>query len=455
MDDRVEASRPVRTFRVAAALLAVLMVALVTAGCGSDEGGSGSSEEPSSKAAVDPAPQATGDAAAIQEIFGPGGKEAGEGLTIPVGMVLAMTGPGSFTGEVMSRGAKLAAAQIKAAGGPTFQISIADHQGGEVAPGVAGARRLITQNNVPVLLSSYGGVTKALIPLVRQNEVLTFNGGGPDPTQAGHPFLWLPANFYADDSAPGSLAYLARENPEAKRLAIIGTEENGVNALKNLVPKYWPEVSNGGTVVARETHDVGQTDFSQLVARVKAANPDVIWTASFGNDMGYIMKALRQGGVDAPVMGTELSPEACKVAPEAYDTFEFAGSYFDPATTNNPWARLFSSSYRKAYDQEPEIYGGTYYEDMFIVWELVKRVVAKGGDPMSGVQLQEALEEDPNFKTIIGGSEAEVDTLSMDPGDHTGSRPMGVYGVTDCKARQLAEITKLDPGEDIAATLVD
>lgn len=440
----------------ASALLAwvlVLVFMLALAGCGSDEG-TGSSSGPSTKAAEDAAPEATADTAAVKEIFGPGGKAAGQGVTVPVGMVLAMTGPGAFTGEVMSRGAKLAAAQIEAAGGPRFEISIADHQGGQVAPGVAGARRLITQEKVPVLLSSYGGVTKALIPLVKQNQVLTFNGGGPDPTQAGHDFLWLPANYYADDSSAGSLAYIAREYPDAKRLVIVGTEENGVNALRNLVPKFWPQIRDGGTVVGRETHKVGQTDFTQLVARVKAARPDVIWTASFGNDMGYLMKALRQAGVQAPVMGTELSPEACKVARKEYDTFTFAGSYFDPQTTKNPWATLFSSSYKKAYNQDAEIYGGTYYEGMFIVWELVKRVIADGGDPNSGPALQAALEKDPTFKTILGGSPDEVATLTMDPQDHSGSRPLGVYSVKGCQAQPVAEIKKVPENEDPSSALV-
>jgi len=64
----------------------------------------------------------------LNTIFGPGGKAAGQGVTINDGMMLAVTGQGSFYGRVMSRGAKLAAKQITAAGGPSFNISIADHE---------------------------------------------------------------------------------------------------------------------------------------------------------------------------------------------------------------------------------------------------------------------------------------------------------------------------------------
>lgn len=393
------------------------------------------------------------DVAVIQKIFGPGGKAAGQGLTIPVGTLLAMTGPGAFVGQVMSRGEILAAAQIKAAGGPDFKLQIVDHLGGDVQAGVSGARRIIDQEKVPVMLSSYGGVTQAIAPLVAQSKVLTFNGGGPDPTQSKKDYLWLPANYYGDVAAPGSLAYLLKKYPKAKKLQIIGSMENGVNAMKNLVPKYWKQL--GGKVVGTEINKVGQTDFTQMVARIKAKKPDVIWTDTFGDDMGYLMKALKQGGVKVPVMGSELSPNACKIAGSAYQTFSFAGSYFDPNAASNPWASLFAKSYKQAFNQDAEYYGGTYYEDMFIIWELVKRVIASGGNPMSGTALQAALVQKPTFKTILGGTIAKVDTLSMNVADHSGARPMGIYGVKNCVAVKIASITAIKPGQKPASTLVN
>ena len=91
---------------------------------------------------------------------------------------------------------------------------------------------------------------------------------------------------------------------------------------------------------------------------------------------------------------------------------------------------------------------------MFIVWELVKRVIADGGDPMSGADLQAALEKDPTFKTILGGSDTNVATLSLSTQDHSGSRPMSVNTVTNCQASKVADITKLKADEDPKTALV-
>ena len=119
----------------------------------------------------------------IKKLFPGSGKEIGQGTTIQDGMMLAMTGQGSFFGKVMSRGAKLAAKQIQAAGGPQFTITIADHQSGLVPPAVTGVRQLITRNKIVTLQTSYGAPSEAIIPLIEENKVLTFNGGGSSPGQ--------------------------------------------------------------------------------------------------------------------------------------------------------------------------------------------------------------------------------------------------------------------------------
>lgn len=436
--------RPRRAaFIGAIALIAAVSLAACSPGGGGDAG-AGSSD-------VDADTIST-----LNSIFGEGGKDAGEGLEINIGMDLAITGNNAFVGQVMQRGAELAAAQIEAAGGPKFKISVADHKGGDVAAGVSGAQRLINENDIAVMLSSYGNITQALVPIVQQNNVLMFNGGGPDPTQANKDFLWLPANYYADAAVGGELAYLVKTNPGATKLALIGQTENGVNAFDNLAAPLWDQLT-GGEIVAKETATVGSTDYTQLVARIKAADPDVIWTTTYGQDIGYIVKALRQAGVEAPVLGQELTEGACTIAEDSFSTYLFGGSYFSPETAINPLAQVLTATYQKAYDQVPEYYGATYYEDTFIVWELVKRVIADGGDPTDGAQLQAALKANPEFVSLIGGTDTEVGTLSMDPETHAGSRPMGVYSVSYdngvCSPTLVADLAPLKDGADPASTV--
>nr|MCW2729028.1 hypothetical protein [Aeromicrobium sp.] len=102
---------------------AVLGGVTLLAACGGNDSGSSSSI---STAKVDPEV-----AGGLNDIFGPGGKEGGAGVTLSAGMLLAITGQGSFFGKVMGNGAKLAAAQIMVADGINYDLHIADHKSGD------------------------------------------------------------------------------------------------------------------------------------------------------------------------------------------------------------------------------------------------------------------------------------------------------------------------------------
>lgn len=422
--------------------LATMPSVLTACGDSGDSGGSGSSGLKVDK-------QLSGE---LNDIFGPGGKEAGSEVTLSAGMLLAMTGQGSFFGKVMSRGAKLAAAQIKEAGGFDYPISIADHKSGQVPPAVSGVREMLSQDDIRILQTSYGAPSEAIVPLIAQNELLSFNGGGSSPGQVGKPFLWQTRMIFGLDPTPGALAWLTKENPDASRLALVGTLENGVEARNDVAPAQWKQLT-GGEVVANEQHDVGATNFSSAAAKLRSANPDVILTYSFGDDLGYLVKDLRNANVTVPIMGIEFTAQAAKVAGKAYDTFMFATDFYDP-TNPNPWNKIFVKAHKDAYGIAPEYYGANYYEEVFFVWELVRRVIADGGDPTDTAQLQESLENNPKFKTVYGGDESTVGEVEFNPEDHTISKPMGVFKVKNGKPVIVQEIQKVAEGEDPKSALL-
>lgn len=421
-------------------------LALVAAcGGGSANGGGSGAKIDTSK--VDP-----GAAKALQGIFGPGGKAGGSEITLSAGMLLAMTGQGSFFGKVMSQGAKLAAAQIKSAQGITYDIHIADHKSGDVPSALTGTRQLVTQNQIKILQTSYGAPSEAIVPLIGQNKLLSFNGGGSSPGQVGKPFLWQTRMIFGDDPAPGALAWIAKNFPSAKKLAIVGTQENGVAGAKTIGPAVWKQLT-GGSVVANEQHDVGATDFSSIVARIKSSSPDAILTFSFGDDVGYLVKQLREANVKVPIMGIEFTSQAAKVAGAAYDTYNFATDFYDPKNPN-PWNKIFVAGHNKMFGEDPEYYGANYYEQVFFVWELVRRVLAAGGDATDTTALQNALEKDPTFKSLYGGSAGATGQVKFNPDDHTISKPMGVFKVVGGQPVKIANIVKIAAGTDPRKALV-
>lgn len=438
-----------RSTRAVSVTLAALALAGGVTACGSSSRSGGSTN-----AAVETTASDAPAVRTLNEVFGPGGEEAGKGLTVHDGMLLAMTGEGAYFGRVMSQGAKLAASQVAAAGGPTFEIAIGDHENGDIQAGVAATRRMINQDEITTLQTSYGAVSEAIIPLIQQAQVLTFNGGGPSPGQVGKDFLWNNRMLFGDAPAPGGLAWLAKTYPDAKRLAIVGTAENATNAIRSLVPEIWPQVQSGGTIATTELHPVGTTDYGSLIAKLKASKADAVWDASFGNDVGYLIKAIRQAGLDIPLIASEYTVDACKVAPQQVSTAYFAADYFDPAS-ENPLAKAFVASYREEYDADPDFFAANYYEQILIFWELVRRTVAAGGDPTSGADLQEQLLADPSFPSVYGGGPGEVGEITFDPETHTVSKPMNVLRANDdCVAEPVAVIRDVPADADPKTALV-
>jgi hypothetical protein len=96
-------------------------------------------------------------------------------------------------------------------------------------------------------------------------------------------------------------------------------------------------------------------------------------------------------------------------------------------------------SYEKEFGLTPEINAANYYEDTFAVWDLIRRVLAKGGDVNSGEALQKALVDNPSFKSVYGGDGAETGVLELDTTTHTAKkRPLGVYKANGGKPQRVA-----------------
>jgi branched-chain amino acid transport system substrate-binding protein len=192
---------------------------------------------------------------------------------------------------------------------------------------------------------------------------------------------------------------------------------------------------------------IGATDYSATISRLKTAKPDAAFLFGTGVDPGYFMKQYVAAGLQAPVIGAEYISDAAKVAGPAFDNYMFATDWYDADNATNDWSKLFLDSYVKEFGLQPEINAANYYEDTFAVWDLIRRVLAKGGNVNGGEELQKALEADPSFKSIYGGSGAELGLIELDAATHKPkTRPLGVYKSNGGKPKQVAAF---DPGRQL------
>ncbi len=89
-------------------------------------------------------------------------------------------------------------------------------------------------------------------------------------------------------------------------------------AYTKSLSKYFIEhfQARGGTILLEDTYTNGDNDFSAQLARLQAleTKPDVIFISSYGQDIGVIIRSLREVGYDAPVLGGDSYDDPAMIA---------------------------------------------------------------------------------------------------------------------------------------------
>jgi branched-chain amino acid transport system substrate-binding protein len=316
------------------------------------------------------------------------------------GAILAMTGSGSWYGMTMERGMGIAIDEINKAGGVAgykFSYVVEDHKSGLSTAAQNAFRKLTSIDKVSSILSSFSAPTLSIMEMAKQEKILVFNGGASSPQLINVPFLYN-TRMLGNEILPFTLKYLYDKG--CRTMATIYANQAAPISLNKTGIEYWKSL--GGTVVSEQMHETGATDFTSEASVIKSKNPDMILVPSTGLDVGYAIKAIRKMGVKAAICGTEHSGDMEKVTGSASDGYLFASEFFN-VDSDDPWTKGFVTTFKTKFKVDPDFYAANYYELTYILKELVKRVVAKGGDPYDGSQLEKAIWDNPTFDSIYGG----------------------------------------------------
>ncbi|MCB1717662.1 MAG: ABC transporter substrate-binding protein, partial [Candidatus Competibacteraceae bacterium] len=145
----------------------------------------------------------------------------------------------------------------------------------------------------------------------------------------------------------------------------------------------------------------GDNDFSAQLARLQALGekPDVIFISSYGSDIGVLIRALREVGIDSPVLGGDSYDD-----PALHENLgeKFGNEvYFVTHTWMGPEAHpdmpKFIELYQAMYDAPPDTsFVATGWDTIMLMAEAVKMAGSTEGDAVA-----KALEEG-EFKLLTG-----------------------------------------------------
>ena len=289
----------------------------------------------------------------------------------------------------MSQGAQTAVDQINDEGGIkgyNFKFIITDFKNVDVNLAVTGVRKMISVDNIPVVLASYSPTTLACQPVCARAHVVMVNGGAYSPKLVNKPYLHT-IRLAQHQLVPAMLKFLWDKG--VRRLAFLYVSDpSAIVPVEKYIKPLWKKW--GGEIVADEPHQTGITDLTPFLARIKAGNPDAIIDYSTGESIAYGIKQAREMGMNVPIVVSDWMANYQTITGETSNKVFNVVDFFD-ADNPDPYTQKFVKLYQKKWKDPVDFFAANYYDGVMIFAELIKRVSAKGKDPMDGEQLENAI----------------------------------------------------------------
>jgi branched-chain amino acid transport system substrate-binding protein len=164
----------------------------------------------------------------------------------------------------------------------------------------------------------------------------------------------------------------------------------------------------GLQVVFTEAYPKGNTDFSALLTKVKAANPDVLAAATYFDDAVALTRQMKELNVSPKMYGVTVGGDL----PEFYETLKQNAEYIYGATQWEhtlpyPGNQEFFDAYKKEFSHEPSYHSAAGYAGCVIYAEAVKRAGSLDADKVREQLLK--LET----KTMFGEYKVDADGYQL------------------------------------------
>jgi len=215
------------------------------------------------------------------------------------GCLMPTTGPEAGYGLDFVKTYQMAVEDINARGGvnghPLEMIVLDTQAKPELA--INGANKMIDVDKVPIIVTAWSSVVKAVAPVANRTKTLEINMGANSPSiaQLGD-FVY--SVFPLSDVDITALARYSVEKLAKKRAAVLYiNNDSGIDGAKLYRDVF---TAAGGEIVAFEGYDPTTSDFTGVLLKLRVANPDVVHMQSL-SELPQIIAQLRQLGMEQQV----------------------------------------------------------------------------------------------------------------------------------------------------------
>jgi branched-chain amino acid transport system substrate-binding protein len=345
-------------------------------------------------------------AVAVVALLGSTGAQAQ--APIKIGASLSLTGTYAKPGTYQKEGYEVCADELNAKGGLLGRkvefVMYDDQSSTQTAQRLY--EKLITEDKVDVVMGPYSSaITESVAGITEKYKKVMVSPLAATTSifRQGRKYIFMvisPAEVYleglVDMAAKRGLKTIAIVNEDTlfPKATVAGTAE--------LAKK------RGLQIVLQEAYPKGNTDFSALLVKIKAANPDVIAAATYFDDAVAITRQMKELNVNPKMYGVTVGGDL----PEFYDTLKQNAEYVYGATQWEPTLpypgnQEWYETYKKEFGHEPSYHSAAGYAGCIIYAEAAKRANNLDADRVREQLLK--LE----MRTIFGDYKVEADGFQV------------------------------------------
>jgi len=336
------------------------------------------------------------------------------------GALMPTTGPEAGYGLDFVKTYEMAVKDINDNGGvsgrPLEMIVLDTQAKPELA--INAANKLIDVDKVPVIITAWSSVVKAVAPIANRNAVLELNMGANSPDIANLGEYVYTVFPLAEVDVTALANYTKGKLGKSRAAVLYINNDTGIGGAKIYRDVF---TKAGGEVVAFEGYDPKSTDFTGVLLKARVGNPDVVHIHGL-SELPQVIAQMRQLGMQQQVTSYSAGYNPKLLAQLGPAAEGLIVTSLAPTASNNPNVAKLLDLWKQVGRAPNGLPYLQYAWDSTVVVAQLYDWIGKNNLPPTGENLRKALLTIGTFDLPMTGKLVVTD-------DHRVNKPVYLYVV--------------------------
>lgn len=274
--------------------------------------------------------------------------------SIKIGLMAPLTGAYASEGQDMKDIVTLLADELNANGGLLGKkVKVIPGDDGSDARNASMAAQRLSTQGVIASIGTYGSANTEVTQMIYDESQIIQIANGSTSVRLSEKGLKYFFRTCPRDDSQGEVAYKTLLKLGYKKIAILHDNSSYAKGLAD--ETMAPLKANGAEIVFYDALTPKENDYTAILTKIKATNPDVVFYTGYYGEAGLMLRQKKEMGWDVPFVGGDATNnvDLVKIAgKEAAAGFTCLSPPL-PQDLINPDAKAFMTKFTKKHNRLP------------------------------------------------------------------------------------------------------